>query len=149
MTTAEEPYVKGKPHRFKKGAPRYPGSGRKPGQRNKHTSLLKECILMAATIEGMNGKGKEGLTGFLRRIAKEDLRAFAMLLGRVLPLQIDHRTNMRVEVTYKTIEEVRRELEERGITFEAVQRLSHRPAKYIDADPVDNKNEIGHEPEDQ
>ena len=31
-----------------------------------------------------------------------------MLLGRVLPLQVDE---MRVEVTYQSIDEVRRELE--------------------------------------
>ena len=131
------------PHLFKKGHPKPAGSGRKVGQRNHHTTLLKECILMAAEIEGMDGEGRDGLTGFLRKIAQEDLRAFTMLLGRVLPLQIDHRTDVRVEVTYKTVEEVRRELEERGISFEAIDRLSKRPTLY-DVDAIDVKaNEVG------
>jgi len=130
-------------HLFKKGHPKPEGSGRKLGQRNHHTTLLKECILMAAEIEGMDGEGRDGLTGFLRKIAQEDLRAFTMLLGRVLPLQIDHRTDVRVEVTYKTVEEVRRELEERGISFEAIDRLSKRPTLY-DVDAIDVKaNEVG------
>ena len=38
-----------------------------------------------------------------------------MLLGRVLPLQVASRTDERAEVTYRTVEEVRHELEERGI----------------------------------
>jgi hypothetical protein len=37
-----------------------------------------------------------------------------MLLGRVLPLQVESRADERAEVTYRTVEEVRHELEERG-----------------------------------
>ena len=54
----------------------------------------------------------------------KDIRAFAMLLGRVLSLQVEARTDMYVEVTYKTVEEVRRELDDRGISIEAVKRTA-------------------------
>jgi hypothetical protein len=88
------------------------------------TRLLKEAILLAAELEGRDGRGKDELVGFLRRVANEDIRAFAMLLGRVLPLQVEARTDMSVEVTSKTVEEVRRELEDRGISIEAVKRTA-------------------------
>jgi hypothetical protein len=48
-----------------------------------------------------------------------------MLLGRVLPLQVGARTDMRAEATLRTIEEVRHELDERGITIDAVKRILH------------------------
>jgi hypothetical protein len=67
---------------------------------------LKEAILLAAELEGSDGEGKDELVGFLRKVAKEDLRAFVSLLGRVLPLQVESRTDMRSEVTYRTVEEV-------------------------------------------
>ena len=65
------------------------------------TRLLKEAILLAAELEGHDGRGKDELADFLRRVANEDIRAFAMLLGRVLPLQVEARTDMSVEVTTK------------------------------------------------
>ena len=70
---------------FKKG--RAKTGGRKPGTPNATPKLLKDCILMAAELSGQDGKGKGGLVGFLLRVATEDLGAFAMLLGRVVPLQ--------------------------------------------------------------
>lgn len=88
------------------------------------TRLLKEAILLAAELEGRDGRSKDELVGFLRRVANEDIRAFAMLLGRVLSLQVEARTDMSVEVTYKTVQEVRRELDDRGISIEAVKRTA-------------------------
>ena len=103
--------------------------GRQPGVHNRTTRLLKEAILLAAELEGRDGEGTDGLVGFLRRMANEDLRAFAMLLGRVLPLQVD---DTRVEVTYQTVEEVRRELEAQGINIEMVKKALHQPVEVID-----------------
>ena len=59
----------------------------KVGSVNRATKMLKEAILLAAELEGSDGEGKDELVGFFRKAAKEDLRAFVMLLGRVLPLQ--------------------------------------------------------------
>ncbi len=63
--------------------------GRKAGTPNKSTQALKDAILLAAEQVGQDGKGKGGLTGYLRAVAMQDVKAFASLLGRVLPLQIN------------------------------------------------------------
>ena len=60
------------------------------------------------------------------------LRAFVMLLGRVLPLQYESRSDMRAEVTYRSVAEVRKELEARGISIEAVKRVLHQPMEKVD-----------------
>ncbi len=64
------------------------GKGRKPGTQNKTTRLLREAILEAAEAVGRDGKGKEGLVGYLKRVADKDTKSFAMLLGKVLPMQV-------------------------------------------------------------
>ena len=120
--TAVDPHANRHRGLFQKGHPKF--GGRKAGVTNSVPKLLKECILLAAELEGRDGKGKDALVGFLRRLANEDIRAFAMLLGRVLPLQqIESRHDMRVEVVYDTIDDVRAELAARGITIEAVKQL--------------------------
>jgi len=72
---------------FKKGQVANP-KGRAAGSQNKTTGILKEAILMAAEQVGEDGKGSSGLTGYLRRVAREDVKAFSTLLGKVLPLQV-------------------------------------------------------------
>lgn len=62
--------------------------GRQKGTPNKTTAVLKDAILLAAKQVGEDGKGKAGLVGYLRHVAREDVKAFASLLGRVLPLQL-------------------------------------------------------------
>jgi hypothetical protein len=108
------------PNRFRKGD----GRDRKRGI-NKNTRILKEAIMLAAEIEGHDGQGKGKLVGFLRRVAQEDLRAFCMLLGRVIPLQVDTRNTEATpkEVVYKSLDEVKRELASRGISMDIMMRL--------------------------
>lgn len=64
------------------------GPGRPKGSANKTTTSLKEAILSAAAEHGEDDMGKDGLTGYLRKVAREDVKAFAGLLGRVLPLDV-------------------------------------------------------------
>lgn len=64
------------------------GKGRKAGSPNKTTTALKEAILLAAEDVGEDNSGKGGLRGYLRRVAKEDVKAFSGLLGKVLPLVV-------------------------------------------------------------
>lgn len=63
-------------------------SGKPAGAVSKTTKALKEAILLAAEQVGSDGKGKDGLTGYLRHVAESDVKAFAGLLGKVLPLQL-------------------------------------------------------------
>lgn len=72
----------------KSAKPPNAGKGRKAGTPNKTTAALKEAILLAAEQVGEDNQGKGGLTGYLRRVAKEDVKAFSGLLGKVLPMQV-------------------------------------------------------------
>lgn len=72
--------------------------GRPPGP-NKFTHQLKEAILEAAQTLGEDGKGKNGLLGFLIKEAKKpDNSNYMRLLGRVLPLTIVGDKNRPLEV---------------------------------------------------
>ena len=64
------------------------GKGRVKGVPNKTTKSLREAILIAAEKSGGDQSGKDGLIGYLKRVADEDVKAFAGLLGKVLPLQV-------------------------------------------------------------
>src|SRR5262245_9894317 len=62
--------------------------GRTKGAANKTTAVLKDAILRAAELSGNDKKGKDGLVGYLRRVADDDIKAFSGLLGKVLPMQV-------------------------------------------------------------
>lgn len=64
------------------------GKGRPAGAVNKTTALLKDAILKAAVLSGYDKKGKQGLVGYCRRLADDEPKAFAGLLGKVLPTQL-------------------------------------------------------------
>jgi hypothetical protein len=59
-------------------------AGRKKSTPNKLTKDLKEAILGAAEAAG----GKEGMQGYLKRLAVTNSSAFGALLGKVLPSTI-------------------------------------------------------------
>lgn len=65
-----------------------PGPGRPKGSANKTTTALKEAILAAAAEHGFDGRGQDGLQGYLRKVATEDIKAFSSLIGKVLPLTV-------------------------------------------------------------
>lgn len=75
-----------------------PGPGRPKGMTNKTTTALKEAILLAAAEHGENDEGKDGLKGYLRKVAREDVKAFSGLLGRVLPLDVNATGNFTVTI---------------------------------------------------
>ena len=129
------------PNRFRKGD----GRPRNRGI-NKNTRLLKEAIMLAAEIEGQDGEGKGKLVGFLRKVAQEDLRAFCMLLGRIIPLQVDHKEMEpeRRRTTYKSVDEVKRELASRGVSMELMFKImTAEPdpmGEVLDGEAVDDDN---------
>jgi hypothetical protein len=106
------------------------------GTANKIPKLVKDCVLLAAELEGLNQNGKDGMVGFLRRVAREDITAFAGLLKGVMGQQAETDGDVYVEVVYKTVEEVRRELASRGIDMEVMTRIL-TPPKTIDHEADD------------
>jgi len=61
-----------------------PTPGRKKGQLNRTTALLKDAILEAATRAGDKG----GLVGYLEQQARDNPAPFLALVGKVLPLTL-------------------------------------------------------------
>ena len=92
--------------------------GRKKGVPNKLTGVLKDAILLAAEQVGEDGRGNDGLVGYLRKIARTQPKTYAALLGRLLPYQITERPP--AEVTYRSAEEVREDLRQRGILVDVI-----------------------------
>lgn len=74
--------------RFQPGQPRRAGSGRRPGQTTRSTRILKDAMLMAAEINGSDGKGKDGLQGYLTMCAHKYPRQYMLLLARLIPLDV-------------------------------------------------------------
>lgn len=64
------------------------GKGRPKGSLNKTTTALKEAILSAAENVGNEMSPGSGSTGYLEFLAKDQPSAFATLLGKVLPMQV-------------------------------------------------------------
>lgn len=77
--------------------------------------------------------GEEGRLGYLKWAAVYQPAQFLALLGRVLPLQMNIKSEHRVAVAYGTIEEARDALRERGIDPLVIEQamqpkfLQHKP----------------------
>jgi hypothetical protein len=112
---------------FQKGQPRAEGAGRKKGQQNATTKLLKTAISGSAEKLGMlepiyrtrkvknrygrmvtentdevigwQPSGKGGTEGFLVWLGCHYPRSYAVLLGRLLPLQVNAKVDGNVTVT--------------------------------------------------
>jgi hypothetical protein len=128
--------IKSKRGRF--GKPGVENPGRPRGGINRHTRILKDAVMLAAELEGQDGQGKGKLVGFMRKVAQEDLRAFVMLLARVIPLQVETKSmddEPKKRTTYKSVEEVKRELASRGVSMDIMFKImTAEPEPMRDAD---------------
>jgi hypothetical protein len=97
---------------FVKGAPKPPNAGRAKGKRNRTTVMLKEAILTAAELCGQDGKGKDGMVGYLKMLAVKERALFTRLLEKVLPMQLN--VEDKTVKTYSA-EEAAQRLRERGL----------------------------------
>jgi hypothetical protein len=88
-------------------------AARTAGTPSKSPNTLVEAILSAAEQVGEDGKGKNGLVGYLTRIALREPRMFVRLLLEVLPLQTE--PDAAEPVALKTLEDVRAEFVRLGI----------------------------------
>jgi hypothetical protein len=100
-----KPFAK---HHEKKG-------GREKGTVNKTTKILKEALILAAEAEGFDGRGKEGLMGFLRQCAKREKVAFMRMLEKILPYQITGKDGGPVQMEYTSRDEIAQRMRERGL----------------------------------
>ena len=96
------------------------GPGRQPGSKNKVPMMLRDAILVAARELGADGKGKDGLVGYLKKIARKNPVAYITLLRAVLPLTVRAEVNIDETVTYRSSQEVREELQRRGVPIDGV-----------------------------
>src|ERR1035437_1203762 len=95
--------------------------GRALGTPNKTTRALKDAIIYAA--ENSVHSEDKTLESYLLFLANDKVELFVPLLGRLLPLQINAKTERRVKVTYSSVEEVRAALIARGLAPERADLL--------------------------
>ena len=93
--------------------------GRVAGTPNKISRQLKDAILFAAEHESEDGT----VEGYLCEIARNNKDLFVPLLGRLLPLQINARTQQTTKIVYSTVSEVRAALIARGLAPERADLL--------------------------
>lgn len=108
--------------RYKKGHKKV--GGRKKGVPNLLTREMREAIVNAAIRLGADGKGKDGLEGYMMMLGSEEKKTFGMLLRAVLPMQVNASINTSVNVKYKTLEEVTEEARKLGLPERRVFELT-------------------------
>ena len=107
--------------RFRKGHAKK--GGRRAGVENIVTRELKDAILNAAIRHGADGKGKDGLDGYMLMLAREERKIFGTLLCRLLPMQVKASINTLVNIKYKTLEEATAEAIRLGLPERRVYEL--------------------------
>lgn len=73
--------------KLKSGAAPNP-MGRPPGTPNRTTAFLRQTIFLAGELEGADGKGKDGLLGYVRSLARYEKKTYVMLLAKCMPQKI-------------------------------------------------------------
>jgi hypothetical protein len=104
-----------------KGHKRY--GGRQKGTPNKYNQYMRDAILAAAAKVGSDGRGKDGVDGYLERCARTDcmeyLKAMVKLVPHKLHAIIDHTITLE-NVHYETVEEAREALEREGVIIDQI-----------------------------
>lgn len=98
--------------------------GRQKGTPNRLTAEIKETIIQAFTELGADGRGKEGLKGFIKKIGREDLKTSGMLLRAILPMQVNASISTSVNVKYKSLQEATEEACKLGLPERRVYELT-------------------------
>jgi hypothetical protein len=103
---------KRRPGTFKKGHKKF--GGRKKGTPNRINSDLIERIVQAAGTVGSDGKGKDGVDGWLQMLAGKKTGYFVGLFRQAVQKQVPA-TEPENEVVYATEQDFRQALLDRGV----------------------------------
>jgi hypothetical protein len=97
--------------------------GRVEGEANKVTPILTDAILMAANAVGLDGKGKNGLVGYLNRIAMTQPRAMRGFLETLVGLQAHDKREYAEHLQYKTEAYWTARCQKHGLSIQEVKEL--------------------------
>jgi hypothetical protein len=111
--------------------------GRPPGAQNYFTREINEALLRAVNRYGQDGKGKDGLDGFFFKMCGEEPKSVMMLLRGAMPTQVTVERRAPPK-QYKSLNDVRRELAQRGINLDRVFPLEHHKGPLIELDTDDS-----------
>jgi hypothetical protein len=96
---------------------------------------------MAGEIVGPDGKGRNGLTGYLTKIARTDPRAYLALLGRLMPVEL--RSSIVAEPErFRSADEVQRDMEARGLTAERLAEMAESLRNRVNGNGSDGTGSI-------
>lgn len=95
-------------HHEKKG-------GRQKGTPNKVTVILKDGIMTAMDQVGYDTKGRDGVVGFLKRMAIRKPEQFMRLVEKLLPYQLTGKDGGPMQLVHQTKEELVQRMKERGL----------------------------------
>jgi hypothetical protein len=95
--------------------------GRAPGTPNKISRAFKDALIYAAELSRHSEDNT--LEGYLLYLANDKQELFVPLLGRLLPLQINARTQATTKIVYSSVDQVRAALIARGLSPERTDLL--------------------------
>ena len=102
---------------------------------------LKKRSLPAANELGEDGKGLDGMKGYMRRLGLEEPKTFGMLLRAIMPTQV---TVEHKDVPLDTEEDVRKELARFGLALEDLRmHRFHTPEQVLELTAQDVSAERG------
>jgi hypothetical protein len=117
--------------RFEKGHTKR--GGRKKGVPNIMTRDIQEALIAGTIASGYDKKGKDGMVGFFKRMADNDLKTHGGMLRSVMPVKIN--ASIRQEKPYLTEAEVLAELKARGLPPQILFQLRYHEVPAVDTDP--------------
>lgn len=122
--------------------------GRAPGTPNKVTRTVKDWLLAATEKSGLDGKGKDGAIGYLVWLSRAEPVAYAALLARVMPMQIQASLSGSVEHEHKvqlTADQLAERLKARGLPVPTF--IDHDPLEFDTVRRGNLDAEVGDEDE--
>jgi hypothetical protein len=105
-----------------------PGAGRPPGQPNALTAQLREALITGA-VNSDYGKDPEhpdqpgSLERFMVTLANRNIGLFCGLFGKSIPRHIETQSKATLDVTYRSMEEVRLAMIEAGMAPKMIEQI--------------------------